>query len=444
MASDVPWTGKGGKPSPHGSCQCWNCGRTNPATCAFCGGCGQGLATQGKPASKGRGKGARGRGAKGTQVDNATNAQRRMANKAHPGTIPEEAHAPPDPTPGAPTADVPGAAHTTPTKTLGARIKSYQQALATAKQCGDAMMVTTLTQTLDGLKSEQEASRPLHRRITSAEANLETEARLVNELGSVVLDLEEQIKETRINLDNARKRKVLAQTCVDELRKDLELQNATNAQTQNPQPAAAEKEQSLTRFLANWQATNNVDDANLDALRLLLQTFTNWQDPGAVDTATPADAQTQINQDLQTHRDQLIAEERTRVKIQTDMKLAEDAAAKLREENEKIEASIRKLQASKDLVTRQARQALAPQPAAAEPKKPPAATRQASRAKPRGRSPAAPAGPDKPDAAMPSGERYIPPHQRNTSKGRMAPKKRAGSVADEQRGAKYFMVDGDA
>ena len=124
------------------------------------------------------------------------------------------------------------------------------------------------------------------------------------------------------------------------------------------------------------------------------------------------------------------------------MKLAEEAAAKLREENNNIEASIRNIQANKDLVTRQARQALA-QPAAAEPKKSPAAARQGSRPKARGRSPAAPAGTANPDVAMPSGERYIPPHMRNTSKGRVAPKKRAGSAADEQRGSKYLMVPGD-
>ena len=76
------------------------------------------------------------------------------------------------------------------------------------------------------------------------------------------------------------------------------------------------------------------------------------------------------------------------MKIQTDMKLAEEAAAKLREESEKIDAIIRNIQANKGLVTRQARQALA-QPAAAEPKKPPAAARQRSRPKARGASPAA-------------------------------------------------------
>ena len=72
-------------------------------------------------------------------------------------------------------------------------------------------------------------------------------------------------------MDNARKRKVLAQTCVDELRKDLDIQNAANAQTNNPQPAAAVKKQALTRFLAAWQAQNSVPDANIDALRLVLE-----------------------------------------------------------------------------------------------------------------------------------------------------------------------------
>ena len=209
-----------------------------------------------------------------------------------------------------------------------------------------------------------------------------------------------------------------------------------------PNQRQGRKKQSLTRFLANWQATNNVDDANLDAIRLLLETFTSWQDPGATKAASPADAQTQINQDLQTHRDQLAAEEKVRVQIQTDMKKTEDAAAKLREEHEQIQASIRTIEANRDLVTRQARQALA-QPAAAEPKKPPAATRQASHAKTRGRSPAAPAGAANPDVAMPSGELYIPPHMRNNSKGRVAPRKRAGSAADEQRGSKYLMVPSD-
>ena len=73
-------------------------------------------------------------------------------------------------------------------------------------------MAATLTKTMDGLKSEQEASRPLHRRITSAEVNLKAETRLVNELGSEVHDLELQIKElgptwtTRANANSWRKR----------------------------------------------------------------------------------------------------------------------------------------------------------------------------------------------------------------------------------------------
>ena len=95
------------------------------------------------------------------------------------------------------------------------------------------------------------------------------------------------------------------------------------------------------------------------------------------------------------------------------------------------------------MVTRQARHALAAQPAAAVPKKPPASARPRSRPKATGASPAAPADAANPDVAMPSGERYIPPNMRNHSKRRGAPKKRAGSEADEQRGAKYLMVPGD-
>ena len=91
----------------------------------------------------------------------------------------------------------------------------------------------------------------LFRRITSAESNPEAETRLINELVSDVHDIDFQIKETRTNLDIARKRKILAQTCVDELRKDLEIQNAASTQTKMTQPAAAEKKQSLTRFLAD-------------------------------------------------------------------------------------------------------------------------------------------------------------------------------------------------
>lgn len=117
-----------------------------------------------------------------------------MAAKAQPGAIPEEADGPQDPTPGDPTADAPGAAPAT-TKPIGARMKAYQQALAIANQSGDIAMAATLTKTLDGLKSEQEASRPLHRRITSAEANIEGETRVVNERGSEVHEIETQTKE---------------------------------------------------------------------------------------------------------------------------------------------------------------------------------------------------------------------------------------------------------
>ena len=135
----------------------------------------------------------------------------------------------------------------------------------------------------------------------------------------------------------------------------------------------------------------------------------------------------------------LEAEEKERVIIQTAMKTADEAAAKLREEGEKIDASIRNIQASKDLATRQARQALA-QPAAAATNKPSAAARSRSRPKAGGAAPAAPAAGGAPDVAMAAGERYIPPHMRTSSKGRAVPTQRAGAEFDEQRGSKYLML----
>ena len=251
---------------------------------------------------KAEAKGSKGRGAKGNQMGNATNAQRRMAAKAQPGAIPEEADGPQDPTPGDPTANAPGAAPAT-TKPIGARIKSYQQALAIANQSGDIAMAATPTKTLDGFKSEQVASRPLHRRITSAEINLEGYIRLVNEVGSEVHDLETQIKETRTNLDNARKRKILAQTCVYELRKDLDTQSAANAQTNAPKPAAAADPRGINVALPcrlagqakHLQHQRGRPEGFAGDVRRL-------EGPGAPASATPADAQTQIYPDLKTHR----------------------------------------------------------------------------------------------------------------------------------------------
>ena len=122
------------------------------------------------------------------------------------------------------------------------------------------------------------------------------------------------------------------------------------------------------------------------------------------------------------------------MEIHLEMKQADEAAAKLREASEKIGASIRNIQASRDMVTRQARQALV-QPTAAAPKQTPAMARSRSRPKAAGTAPATPATGGAPDVAMPSGELYIPPHMRNHSKGRGPPKKRAGAEAAEQRGS---------
>ena len=195
----------------------------------------------------------------------------------------------------------------------------------------------------------------------------------------------------------------------------------------------------MLHFLADWKAKSNVSDTNVDALRLFLESFADWKDPGTPGSTSPADAQTQIDQDLKTHRMKLEAEEKERVMIQTAMKTADETAAKLREEGETIDAIIRKIQAIKDLVTRQARQALA-QPAAAATNKTSAAARSRSRPKAGGAPPATPVAGGAPDVAMAAGERYIPPHMRTSSKGRAVPKKRAGAESDEQRGSKYLML----
>ena len=118
------------------------------------------------------------------------------------------------------------------------------------------------------------------------------------------------------------------------------------------------------------------------------------------------------------------------------MRTADEAAAKLREEGEQVDAIIRNIQANRGLVTRQARQALVQPPVMG--KKPSSAARCRSRPKAGAATPAAPR--DAPDVPMAAGERYIPPHMRTSSRGRAAPNKRAGTEQEDQRGNKYLTL----
>ena len=86
----------------------------------------------------------------------------------------------------------------------------------------------------------------------------------------------------------------------------------------------------MLRFLADWQANQNVANSNVDALMIFLKTFADWKDPGAPETASPADAQTQIDQYLKTHRLKLEAEEKERVRIQSAMRVRHNSERKAR------------------------------------------------------------------------------------------------------------------
>ena len=62
-------------------------------------------------------------------------------------------------------------------------------------------MIATLTNTLDGCKSEQEANRPIARQIPSDERNVDNERRHVDDLGSESHGLKIVLIETRDKFD---------------------------------------------------------------------------------------------------------------------------------------------------------------------------------------------------------------------------------------------------